>query len=100
MEKTSSIEKIKKDLKKASKKTGFVSAEELNVIFDDDSITPEEIDEIYGFLKDNDIEIVSADLSDMPKEEKKKETKKEESIIKDSTPIKTMDERKQDLLEL
>ena len=49
-----------------SKKTGFVSAEELNVIFDDDSITPEEIDEIYGFLKDNDIEIVSADLSDIP----------------------------------
>ncbi len=99
MEKTSSIEKIKKDLKKMSKKTGFISAEELNVIFDDDSITPEEIDEIYGFLKDNEIEIVSADLSDMPKE-KKEEKPKKESIIKDSTPIKTMDERKQDLLEL
>ena len=96
MEKTSSIEKIKKDLKKMSKKTGFVSAEELNVIFDDDSITPEEIDEIYGFLKDNDIEIVSADLSDIPEEKKPKK----ENISKDSTPIKTMEERKKDLLEL
>ena len=100
MEKTSSIEKIKKDLKKMSKKTGFVSAEELNVIFDDDSITPEEIDEIYGFLKDNDIEIVSADLSDIPEEKKEEKKPKKENIIKDSTPIKTMEERKKDLLEL
>ena len=100
MEKTSSIEKIKKDLKKMSKKTGFVSAEELNVIFDDDSITPEEIDEIYGFLKDNEIEIVSADLSDIPEEKKEEKKPKKESIIKDSTPIKTMEERKKDLLEL
>ena len=100
MEKTSSIEKIKKDLKKMSKKTGFVSAEELNVIFDDDSITPEEIDEIYGFLKDNDIEIVSADLSDIPEEKKEEKKQKKENIIKDSTPIKTMEERKKDLLEL
>ena len=100
MEKTSSIEKIKKDLKKMSKKTGFVSAEELNVIFDDDSITPEEIDEIYGFLKDNEIEIVSADLSDIPEEKKEEKKPKKENIIKDSTPIKTMEERKKDLLEL
>ena len=101
MEKTSSIEKIKNDLKKASKKTGFVSAEELNVIFDDDSITPDEIDEIYNFLKDNEIEIVSADLSDIPEEKKEtKKEKKDENIIKDSSPIKTMEERKQDLLEL
>ncbi|MBO5530290.1 MAG: RNA polymerase sigma factor RpoD [Bacilli bacterium] len=100
MEKTSSIEKIKKDLKKMSKKTGFVSAEELNIIFDDDSITPEEIDEIYGFLKDNDIEIVSADLSDIPEEKKEEKKPKKENIIKDSTPIKTMEERKKDLLEL
>jgi len=100
MEKTSSIEKIKKDLKKMSKKTGYISADELNVIFDDDSITPEEIDDIYSFLKDNEIEIVSADLSDIPEEKKEEKKSKKESIIKDSTPIKTMEERKQDLLEI
>ena len=97
MEKTSSIESIKKDLKKQSKGKGFISADSLNAIFEDDSITPDEIDEIYSFLKDNDIEIVSGDLSDMPEEVKteKKETKKATD-----TPIKTMEERKKDLLEL
>ncbi len=96
MEKTSSIESIKKDLKKQSKGKGFISADSLNAIFEDDSITPDEIDEIYSFLKDNDIEIVSGDLTDMPEvKEEKKETKKESDA-----PIKTMEERKKDLLEL
>ena len=97
MEKTSSIESIKKDLKKQSKGKGFISADSLNAIFEDDSITPDEIDEIYSFLRDNDIEIVSGDLTDMPEEvkEEKKETKKATDA-----PIKTMEERKKDLLEL
>ena len=96
MEKTSSIESIKKDLKKQSKGKGFISADSLNAIFEDDSITPDEIDEIYSFLKDNDIEIVSGDLTDMPEvKEEKKENKKESDA-----PIKTMEERKKDLLEL
>ena len=96
MEKVSSIESKKKELLKLSKNKGYVSAENLNVIFEDESITSDEIDEIYTFLKDNDIEVVSEDLTDMPKEEK--ENKK--SVIKDSTPIKTMEERKQDLLKI
>ena len=97
MEKTSSIESIKKELKKQSKGKGYISADSLNAIFEDDTITPDEIDEIYTFLKDNDIEVVSGDLTDMP--EVKEESKKEKKSV-DSTPIKTIDERKDDLLKL
>ncbi len=94
MEKKSSIDNKKKELLKLSKDKGYVTAEALNSVFEDDSITSEEIDELYSFLKENEIEIVSADLNDM--EEKK--TKK--ASIKDTAPIKTMDERKQDLLKI
>ena len=73
MEKVSNIESIKKELKKLSKGKGYISADKLNSIFEDDSITPEEIDDLYVFLKDNDIEIVSGDLTDMPEEVKEKE---------------------------
>jgi len=97
MEKTSSIESIKKELKKQSKGKGYISADSLNAIFEDDTITPDEIDEIYTFLKDNDIEVVSGDLTDMP--EVKEESKKEKKSV-DTTPIKTIDERKDDLLKL
>ncbi|MBO6195263.1 MAG: RNA polymerase sigma factor RpoD [Bacilli bacterium] len=99
MEKTSSIESIKKELKKQSKGKGYVSADALNAVFEDDSITPDEIDEIYSFLKDNEIEIVSGDLSEMP-EEIKEDKHDKKSKVTDSTPIKTMDERKEDLLKL
>ena len=100
MEKVSNvIDSKKKELLKLSKGKGYVSAEVLNEIFDDENITSEEIDNIYSFLKENDIEVVSADLEDMPKEVKEKK-KEKKSIIEDSTPIKTMEERKEDLLKL
>ena len=98
MEKSSLVESKKKELKKLSKNKGYVTAESLNNIFNDESITPEEIDEIYAFLKDNEIEIVSADLNELDVEEKK--PKKEKKAKIDSTPIKTLDERKEDLLKL
>ena len=98
MEKTSSIESIKKDLEKQSKGKGFVSADSLNAIFEDDSITPDEIDEIYTFLRDNDIEVVSGDLTDIPEVKEEKPKKEKKSV--DTTPIKTIDERKDDLLKL
>ena len=100
MEKLSVIESKKKELLELSKKKGYVTAESLNAIFDDDSITSEEIDELYSFLKDNEIDIVTADLNDLEPdiEEKPKKAKKNKSI--DTTPIKTMDERKENLLKI
>ena len=100
MEKVSNIESIKKELKKLSKGKGYKSADKLNSIFEDDSITPEEIDDLYVFLKDNDIEIVSGDLTDMPEEVKEKKEEKEEKKSVDTAPIKTMEERKEDLLKI
>ena len=92
------IKKIEKELKKISKGKGYVVAEDLNKFLESDDISPEDIDEIYTFLSDNEIEVVSADLDgniDMPvKEEKKPKKSKEDNAIK------TMDERKQDLLVL
>ena len=96
MAKLSVVEEKKKELLELSENRGYVTAESLNSIFDDDSISPEEIDEIYAFLKDNEIDIVTADLNDMPEEKPKK--KKKGKI--DSTPIKTLEERKDDLLKL
>ena len=98
MEKVSNIESKKKELLKLSKDKGYVSAESLNSIFDDESITSEEIDELYTFLNENNIEVVSADLNDMPGSEEKEEKKSKSS--KNTDPIKTMEERKKDLLEL
>ena len=101
MEKLSVIESKKKELLKLSKKKGYVTAESLNAIFDDDSITSEEIDELYSFLKDNEIDIVTADLNDLEPdiEEEPKKAKKSSKTI-DTTPIKTMDERKENLLKI
>ena len=96
MAKLSVVEEKKKELLELSENRGYVTAESLNSIFDDDSITPEEIDDIYAFLKDNEIDIVTADLNEMAEEKPKK--KKKGKI--DSTPIKTLDERKDDLLKL
>ena len=98
MEKVSNIESKKKELLKLSKDKGYVSAESLNSIFEDESITSEEIDELYTFLNENNIEVVSADLNDMPGSEEKEEKKSKSS--KNTDPIKTMEERKKDLLEL
>ena len=97
MEKTVDINKIEKELKKLSKGKGYVVADDLNKYLESDDISPEDIDEIYSFLSDNEIEIVSADLDgniDEPVKEEKKTSKKE------TNAIKTMDERKQDLLTL
>ena len=97
MEKTVDINKIEKELKKLSKGKGYVVADDLNKYLESDDISPEDIDEIYSFLSDNEIEIVSADLDgniDEPVKEEKKTSKKENNAIK------TMDERKQDLLTL
>lgn len=101
MEKLSVIESKKKELLELSKKKGYVTAESLNAIFEDDSITSEEIDELYSFLKDNEIDIVTADLNDIEPDidEKPKKTKKSSKSI-DTTPIKTMDERKENLLKI
>ena len=100
MEKNIDIKKIEKELKKLSKGKGYVVADDLNKYLESDDISPEDIDEIYSFLSENEIEVVSADLDgnlDMPVKEEKK-TKKKES--KEVNAIKTMDERKQDLLQL
>ena len=96
MAKLSVVEEKKKELLELSENRGYVTAECLNNIFDDDSISPEEIDEIYAFLKDNEIDIVTADLNDVQEEKTKK--KKKSKI--DSTPIKTLEERKEELLKL
>ena len=94
MEKNSVLENKKKELLKLSGKKGYVTANSLNDIFNDESLTSEDIDEIYNFLKEKDIEIVSADLSEIEENKPKKKAKI------DSTPIKTLDERKDDLLKL
>ena len=98
MEKTIDIKKIEKELKKASKGKGYVAADVLNSFLESDDITPEDIDAIYDFLAENEIEIVSGDIEE-PKKEKK--TKKEEDTnIKSDGTIRTLEERKQNLLEL
>ena len=100
MEKNIDIKKIEKELKKLSKGKGYVVADDLNNFLESDEISPEDIDEIYSFLSENEIEVVSADLDgnlDMPVKEEKKTKKKE---TKEVNAIKTMDERKQDLLQL
>lgn len=100
MEKNIDIKKIEKELKKLSKGKGYVVADDLNKFLESDEISPEDIDEIYSFLSENEIEVVSADLDgnlDMPVKEEKKTKKKE---TKEVNAIKTLDERKQDLLQL
>ncbi len=99
MEKTVDIKKIEKELKKASKGKGYVAADVLNSFLESDDITPEDIDAIYDFLAENDIEIVSADLEE-PKKESKKKTKEADTNLKSDGTIRTIEERKQTLLEL
>ena len=98
MGKLSVVEEKKKELLEMSEKKGYVTAESLNSIFDDESITPEEIDDIYSFLKDNEIDIVTADLNEPEPEKPAKKEKKKKNI--NLTPIKTLEERKQDLLQM
>jgi len=98
MEKTMDINKIEKELKKASKGKGYVAAETLNSFLESDDITPEDIDAIYDFLAENDIEIVSEEIEEPKKEKKAK--KEEDTNIKSDGTIRTLDERKQNLLEL
>ena len=100
MEKLSVVEAKKKELLKLSKKKGYITAESLNTIFEDDSITSEEIDELYTFLKDNEIDIVTADLNEPDIEIEEKTKKEKKNAVTDTTPIRTMDERKENLLKI
>ena len=99
MEKTVDIKKIEKELKKASKGKGYVAAETLNSFLESDDITPEDIDAIYDFLAENEIEIVSGEIEEPKKEKKSKKTEEDTNIKSDGT-IRTIEERKQNLLEL
>ncbi len=99
MEKVMDIKKIEKELKKASKGKGYVAADVLNSFLESDDITPEDIDAIYDFLAENDIEIVSDEIEE-PKKEKKSKKVDEDTNIKSDGTIRTIEERKQSLLEL
>ena len=99
MEKTIDIKKIEKELKKASKGKGYVAADVLNSFLESDDITPEDIDAIYDFLAENEIEIVSGDLEE-PEKDKPKKKKETDTNIKSDGTIRTIEERKQTLLEL
>ena len=55
MEKLSVVEAKKKELLKLSKKKGYITAESLNTIFEDNSITSEEIDELSAVKLARDI---------------------------------------------
>ena len=100
MEKTIDINKIEKELKKASKGKGYVAADVLNTFLESDDITPEDIDAIYDFLAENEIEIVSGDLEEPEIEKPKKKAKEEDTNVKSDGTIRTIEERKQALLEL
>ena len=109
MEKVIDIKTIEKEIKKASKGKGFVTADVLNKYLESDEISPDDIDAIYTFLSDNDIEIVSADLdieSDLgeavnPMDIKpKKASKKAKEEVLIGNDIKTIEERKQELLKI
>ena len=96
MKKTSLLEDKKKELLKLSDNKGYITANSLNEIFDDENLTSEDIDGIYDFLKEKEIEIVSADLNEEKVEVKEEKTKKKAKI--DLSPIKTLEERKEELL--
>ena len=88
------LQELINQINKLYLKKGYVTANSLNSIFEDESLTSEDIDEIYNFLKEKDIEIVSADLNEIEEVKPKKKTKI------DLAPIKTLDERKDDLLKM
>ena len=88
------LEKEKKNLLKINKKKGYVTADDLNKIFENEEISAEEIDNIYQFISDNNIDIVEEEM-DEPKELKKGKKK-----VDEYHEIKTLEDRKKDLLEL
>jgi RNA polymerase primary sigma factor len=87
------LEKEKKNLLKINKKKGYVTADDLNKIFENEDISAEEIDNIYQFLTDNNIDIVEEEMDEpkLPKGKKK---------VDEYHEIKTLEDRKKDLLEL
>ena len=98
MEKVSIIEKKKSKLLKDGKNKGYVTADQLQEIFDDETLTSEDIDNLYEFLKENDIDIVQEEINVSTKKEETTINKKKELL--NGSAIKTIDERKQELLEL
>ena len=60
------LEKEKKNLLKINKKKGYVTADDLNKIFENEDISAEEIDNIYTFISENNIDIVEEEM-DEPK---------------------------------
>ena len=87
------LEKEKKNLLKINKKKGYVTADDLNKIFENEDISAEEIDNIYTFISENNIDIVEEEMDEpkLPKGKKK---------IDEYHEIKTLEDRKKDLLEL
>ncbi|MBR3490354.1 MAG: hypothetical protein IKH36_02570, partial [Bacilli bacterium] len=87
------LEKEKKNLLKINKKKGYVTADDLNKIFENEDISAEEIDNIYQFISDNNIDIVEEEMDEpkLPKGKKK---------VDEYHEIKTLEDRKKDLLEL
>ena len=87
------LEKEKKNLLKINKKKGYVTADDLNKIFENEDISAEEIDNIYTFISENNIDIVEEEMDEpkMPKGKKK---------VDEYHEIKTLEDRKKDLLEL
>ena len=98
MEKVSIIEKKKSKLLKDGKNKGYITADQLQEIFDDETLTSEDIDNLYEFLKENDIDIVQEEINVSTKKEETTINKKKELL--NGSAIKTIDERKQELLEL
>ncbi|MBR4351362.1 MAG: RNA polymerase sigma factor RpoD [Bacilli bacterium] len=87
------LEKEKKNLLKINKKKGYVTADDLNKIFENEDISAEEIDNIYTFISENNIDIVEEEMDEpkLPKGKKK---------VDEYHEIKTLEDRKKDLLEL
>ena len=87
------LEKEKKNLLKINKKKGYVTADDLNKIFENEDVSAEEIDNIYTFISENNIDIVEEEMDEpkLPKGKKK---------VDEYHEIKTLEDRKKDLLEL
>ena len=89
---------MKSKLLKDGKNKGYITADQLQEIFDDETLTSEDIDNLYEFLKENDIDIVQEEINVSTKKEETTKNKKKELL--NGSAIKTIDERKQELLEL
>ena len=70
-----------------------MTADDLNKIFENEDISAEEIDNIYTFISENNIDIVEEEMDEpkLPKGKKK---------VDEYHEIKTLEDRKKDLLEL